>query len=96
MEPVTNEQVVQAIKDRKFLSWIIRECSICNSPLRYLFAPDLQDPNKPHVAFNGTCNCSRFPNDIRRRSIEDLTAHFNMQTPEIREKIWKEFTCQTV
>lgn len=85
----TAQQVQQAVKDYGIGRWKLRTCSICDTPIGYLFSPDGEQ-----VVFSSACDCSsssRYapPDD----SNFEVVAHcFNMQTtPGIAEKMWAEF-----
>ena len=63
--------------------WFIRECSICNYPLCYVFSPCFE-----YVGFDKGCNCSLKGTNIAECSWSDLANYYNMQTdPEYIKKM---------
>lgn len=65
--------------------WIMRNCSICDYPLKYVF-------ENGEVYFDSSCNCTNFYN-LQLRSWENVANYYNMQTDEnvIKEmdSFWK-------
>lgn len=100
MEKVTVEQCKQAIKDLN-TNWVSHHrCGICGSMVGYVFQPASNvyvDPSleglKPDdtiVGFDPRCDCtSRGAVDFS--SWDRFANEFNMQTPEVRKKMWARF-----
>ncbi len=84
MPPVTAQDMQKAIADHGVTRWKLRECSICDAPLYYLFSPD------GAVAYNSSCWCSRVYSPPEPRSYDDVARTLNIQTPEVRKQMFCE------
>lgn len=89
MEQVTEKQVTDAIAAREYRPWTFRRCSICEGPIGYVFLAT--EGALPRVGFDSYCGCSRFDPGIDERSVGELTATFNRQSPEHRAEMWTDF-----
>lgn len=85
MREITVEEVKQAVQDRGARPWKLRSCSICQVPLFYLFEAG-------GVYRDSSCFCTSFEGELKEESWEAMAAMFNTQTPEVRERMWGEFT----
>lgn len=84
MEKVTAEQVEEAVKKYNIKSWVLRNCSLCEDPLSYLFHEGL-------VLYDANCSCVNYWNPHQKRSYAELAETFNIQTPEHRASMWMKF-----
>lgn len=78
----TADQVQQAVEEHGIRRWMLRRCSICDSPLTYAF-------NGQHVTFDSNCDCSSWSSDPRPSSYQDVANTLNMQTPDVRARMWR-------
>ena len=83
MENVTADQVKAAITEHSIKFWKLRECSMCGHPLRYEF-------NGDSVCYHAACNCVTYHEPPRPSSYGHIADTLNMQTPEIRARMWNE------
>ena len=81
MDPVTAEQVRDVIAERQVTEWPLRACARCGEPVAYVFRNGL-------VFFDPACGCSLKPMELR--TWREVTDTLNMQTPEIRARMWRE------
>lgn len=71
----TAEDFKQQAKEKSINSWHIRDCSMCDYPLLYVFSPD-----KEEVAFDSGCDCNRGGPNYQMRTWDSIAEHYNMQT----------------
>lgn len=83
MDPGTAEQVQAAVAEHGIQQWALRSCSSCTVSLYYVF-------DNGRVGFAPGCGCSD-SGVIYERSYSDLAGTFNMQTPEVRARMWDDF-----
>lgn len=82
---VTPEEVQAEVEKRGITYWSLRNCSICGSPIGYLF-------ERGEVGFDSNCDCTPYRSPIQLRDYHDVACQFNMQThPGIAEKMWRDF-----
>lgn len=84
MEKVTVEQVKLAVVEHDIKLWKLRECSMCLTPLTYTF-------NGGDPTYDSSCACVRYSTEPEPHSWESIAEIFNIQRPEIRERMWGEF-----
>jgi hypothetical protein len=84
MEKVTAEAVKEHIKSNGTKRWKLHNCSMCGYPCGYIFSDD------GSVDYDSGCDCVSYGPNITPRNYGDLAETLNMQTPEIRERMWKE------
>ena len=82
---ITLEQLIDALEQRKGGMWELRKCTICYTPLHYMIVDQFT------VLYDSNCNCTRQFVEPRRASINDMLDTFNMQDPQVRERMWSEF-----
>lgn len=82
MDKVAAEDVLAEVLSRGIQRWRLRDCSICGEPLHYEF-------HGAHVFYQSGCGCSWSPPEPR--SHQRVADTFNMQTPEVRARMWDEF-----
>ena len=80
------DELTGLVRERKIRWWGVRDCSICESPIGYVFEPN------GNVFFDGSCDCSR-GSDLRPSSMNDVAYHIERQDPKIRERLLSEFRC---
>ena len=70
----SGEDFKQAAYKKRPNKWVIRECSLCDYPLGYVF-------NQYHseVAYDSGCNCVKYTN-FQAREWDDLARMYNSQT----------------
>jgi len=102
MDKVTIEQCKAAVMAHSFEKVDHHRCCGCGYMTAYVF-PKARDayadpvaagyePDDIAVGFDPGCDCSSYgPAPIRESSWSDFVENFNMQTPEIRERMWKSF-----
>ncbi len=83
MDPVTHAQVQQAVETHNITQWALRSCSICQQPLYYVFEDG-------KVGFAPGCGCTD-SGMIYARTYAQVAETFNMQTPEVRQRMWDSF-----
>lgn len=88
MESVTAEQVRQAVRERGVTAWMLRDCSICHTPLHYHFLPE-------YVEFDSNCACVTYWAPPQRDGYEAVADLLNRQTPDIRARMWNEMLALT-
>lgn len=89
MKEVTAEQVKQAADERNIGYWKLRECSMCFTPIGYVI-----DGDGP--AFDSNCGCVSYHTPPEPCGWDKLADTFNMQKPEIRERMWGDFLASGV
>lgn len=104
MEKVTAEQCKQVVAENE-MTWLgHHRCGCCGSMVGFTFAragdvlADAHDftesgiagPDDTAVAFDPSCGCNSLGGP-ELRSWDNFAETFNMQTPEIREKMWTRF-----
>ena len=83
MENITASQVKDVATENGFSRIGHHKCGMCGYPTGYIIDGD-------HVAFDAGCNCTgRYLS--RPSSFDDIARTFNMQTPEIRARMWEDF-----
>lgn len=82
------DQIERAVKDRGIMRYSPRSCSICNSPLSYIFSRD-----GSAAAFDSRCDCGSY-SEPQRQTFVDIADLFNMQTPETFAAMWADFLAQ--
>lgn len=82
------ERTAKDFKERaekeKMIGWHLRNCSICKSPIGYIF-------KEGSVYFDSSCNCSLIKTEPRLKSWEDIEAFYNMQSEAVKvgmDKDW--------
>ena len=75
MKKVTGLQVKQAMIEKNITKIVLRECSMCGTPLYYL--RDGED-----LYFNTACDCVSYQPPPEPRSWESVAEIINMQTVE--------------
>ena len=85
MDTITADQIKAATAEHVIRVWTLRTCSICYAPLNYQF------PSDGTVYFNSNCDCGSRWEPVQERSYDDVARTFNMQTPEVRQRMWDEF-----
>lgn len=84
---VSADDVRKAVDEMHIRQWALRRCSMCNFPLRYIFAPQ-------GVFFDSNCDCTSYYTNPQARSLEDVAECFNIQSSdEVRQRMWNEFIC---
>jgi len=81
---ITAEDVTNAIRDHKITRWVLRTCGICHAPLAYEF-------NDGRVQYDSNCHCTRYYTPPNPRTIDDVVRVFNMQSPDVRARMWNKF-----
>jgi len=76
MTPKTRIDFQIAAFKRRLPTWNIRQCSICNYPLAYVFCN-----NHEKLGYDSGCYCTGGEN-IREVSWDQLADYYNMQTNE--------------
>lgn len=84
MEKVTEAEVRATVEKQNIKRWTLRTCSMCNAPLQYLFGNDA-------VAYDSNCDCVSYWTPRQPRSYAEVADCFNMQTPEVRQRMWSDF-----
>jgi hypothetical protein len=82
MEKVTAEEIRNAVISCGISDWAFRSCSICKTPLSYIFNSD-----GVGVCFDSNCDCVRYWVYPTESSYAELADLFNRQTPELRAKL---------
>ena len=103
MERVTAEQCRQVVSETEMTFLGHHKCGGCGCLVGYKFAragdvlPDddfeslgLTGPDDTALAFDSSCGCNMLGSPEPRRW-DDLAETFNMQTPEVRERMWERF-----
>lgn len=76
----------ELVKKHKITVFPVRECSMCGTQLRYLFAGD-------NIFFDTNCACVNYTTDIKQRTWEELGKLYinNKDTPlgEEMRKLFK-------
>lgn len=85
---VTAQEVEEAVKKSGITRLHIRNCSMCNYPLAYLF-------EQGDVGFDAGCDCVTYHN-IRLSSYQAVADHVNIQNDEWAAKIWAKITDQQI
>lgn len=87
MEKVTVEQTLNAIDEHQIRMWASRSCSMCYTPLTYMFHDD------DRVSFDSNCGCVTYTSTPQEFDMEEFISRtFNLQSkPEVRERMWNEF-----
>jgi len=85
MNEITLVELLRTIRERDIRRWTLRECSMCGRPLYYIFE------NPDEVWFSSACDCVRYESAPEPRTWDEVLRCFNMQTPEIRARMWAEF-----
>lgn len=85
MQPVTIEQIREAVVNHKIRAWRLRKCSMCRVPLSYYFDDDGK------IFYDSSCDCTNFREPLQPRSWEELADTFNRQMPSVREQMWTSF-----
>ena len=89
MEPISINDVKNAVKTHGIQMWILRSCSMCGTPLTYAFHGEC-------VTYDSSCGCTSYNEPPDQRDWSDLVEIFNRQTPEVRKRMWDEFTASGV
>jgi hypothetical protein len=84
MEQVESHDVEAVIREKGLLRIGHHKCSMCGYPTGYV----VDDGDV--VAFDAGCDCTgRYV--LRPASVEDIAATLNMQSPEVRARMWEDF-----
>ena len=81
MDLISDNDVKQAIAKNNIQSWILRRCSLCNTPLIYRFY-------KEFVTYDASCNCVTFKSSPQLWTYQDVADVLNEQKPAIRQEMW--------
>lgn len=83
---ITGEQIKEAVKKHRIVSWSPRSCSICESKLHYYFynAGDT-------VLFDSSCDCVIVGSDPELRSYDDIAEIYNNGDEETRTAMEEHF-----
>ncbi len=85
MEKVTEQQATDAIAEHGIKRWDIRKCSLCGTPITYEFGGG-------SITLDTNCACVNYWVSPQEILIGKFIAQtFNLQNPEIREKMWAGF-----
>ncbi len=90
MDQVTETEVREKVKEKSIHYWRLRECSICDSPIGYIF---MSGEAAADVAYDSNCDCVPYHTPLTPSSYSEIAAAFNRQTPEVRKKMWDSFIC---
>lgn len=83
MDKVTPGMVAATCAEKGFMRIGHHKCSMCGYPTGYNIKPD-------GVVFDAGCDCTgRYV--ARPSSFDDIAHTFNMQTPEVRARMWQDF-----
>ncbi len=85
MEKVTVEETREALHEHHITRWPIRPCSMCGVPITYYFEDD-------KIQLDTNCACVTYTTPRQDKTVEEFIAGtFNLQEPEVREKMWERF-----
>lgn len=68
----TGEDFARASAEKRISEWRFRECSVCYSPIGYVFEDGM-------VGFDGSCGCTS-ARGVAPRTWDDVARQYNMQT----------------
>lgn len=84
MQEVTVEQCKAVVTDKGLSRIDHHKCTLCGYQTAYVIF------DNGTMAFDPGCNCTG-NRHFRPASFEDVVGTFNMQTPEIRARMWEDF-----
>ena len=71
MKNKTGEDFRRQVKDLGIKSWTLRECSMCETPLNFIFDGD-------DVYYDSNCECVTYRTIPQLRTYEDIADIYNM------------------
>jgi len=83
---ITEDMVKKVLAERVIHRWTFRHCSLCETPLPYLFAEG------GRIAYDSSCDCGSYRSAPAMVSMEEFLTVFNRQSPEARDRLWASFS----
>jgi len=83
MKTKTAADFKKQVQDKNISSWILRQCSVCNAPLEFIFDGD-------DVFYNANCDCITLRTMPQERSYQDLANLYNYNVEKGRATWIKE------